>query len=475
MSLKDQLGDSYQAADNLFVLVKSWLCEHSVPQFIAVSLAGLFAAILFAIGSIYAVITSTAISIAAPVASAILKIISDTRKEGLPALGALCADSLSEFLGVEVDSADIPDGTGKNGNLKQATAIGSKVHDLLISEFVPDGKVTPESAEKAARAFSGFNVRFAVANSFISMFTELLSDGHLEQFRELGVEVAQNLSLGRLHRGALKPLIDNTITKPYDLLLRSRYRPDRLTDTQYVHAFHRGDLTEDQLKKQLEYKGYTDDDITRLIREITGRLTEAELARLVRYGDITIEQAITELNASGIPKATAERRFHATDEARADSIVSTYVNKLESQYIEGDIELAEFNTLLDKAPLSELEKQWERNYVGIVKEHPRKRLTLAQVRKSFIDGISDLDYWDRFLEAEGYSEEDQLILTYQLLLDAKKASDAADAKAKIKAKKKVTPSGGTAPLSDATVARLDRVTLPAQLSAPGDGEAVLTA
>lgn len=428
MSFNDKFAEGKEAAKAAYELTDSFLCEMKVPPFLRAPIAAIPATLILAIGLVYAAFTAFIIKSAAPVAGAILRLISEVRKEGLPELGQLSAEALSEFLGTEVSAEDIPDGTGKHGNLKQVQAIGGKLHEVLTHEFAPDGVVTPQSAEMGARAFSGFNIRFSVANAFISIMSEMLSDEHLTQFRELGVEVAQNLGLGRLHRQALKPLIRNLIEEPYDQLLRHRYRPDRLGDRQYVRAMLAGKITPEACRAELAYKGLRDADIEHAISEYTTRNADIDIHRLYRWGIITKEQAIQQLRDDGLSLEYATQRLTAIELSRTDSKVNEYVNVLEQQLVDGVLSLDAFNNLLERCPLSENEKQWERNIVGLKLDSVRKQLTWAQVKAAYIDAFITLDYVDRWLEREGYGDEESLVLELELLKENNEAIEKQKAK-----------------------------------------------
>jgi len=76
---------------------------------------------------------------------------------------------------------------------------------------------------KAAQTFAGYGVNFGVQNGILALIGSLVPETRLDEVREMGVEVAQNLGLGRLMRVALRPLVQTLIATPYTHELNTRY------------------------------------------------------------------------------------------------------------------------------------------------------------------------------------------------------------------------------------------------------------
>lgn len=362
-------------------------------------------------------------AVASSVAAGVLQLFGASRRENQSAYNTVIAEALSELFGVDVSTEDIPAGGDHRAQLARAQALGGKLHDLLTEQFGGRTGEQQGRGEKAARAFTGYGLNYATGTALLSVITEMESLGFFKEFGKIGEDVSAGLGLARLQRQALSPLIRNLIAEPFDQELRHRYRPDRLTDKQYVNAFHRGGIDENRLRDELATKGYKDEDINQLIVELTAHLTDTDLARLVRWGVISYQDAVTALVASGVPHPTAEKNLRATLLSRADSTISTYLNKLQTVYIEGQIDEGEFQKLFERLPLGDDEREWELNLVGLQKDLPRRKLTLAQMESAYIAAIIGLDEFEVWMEGEGYTENDQLVLEYLLLLKAEKAAD----------------------------------------------------
>lgn len=379
-------------------------------------------------------IADVLIQLTAPVATTVLKSLGDARNDSAQPLNTVITQALSDLLGVDFEAGDVPVGGSLGANTARARAIGDKLHSVLLAEFAPDGEVTPESGERAARAFTGFNINFGVTSAFISIVAEMFSLGQFKEFRELGVEVAENLGLGRMHRSAIKPLIDNTIAKPYDRQLRARYRQDKLSESQFVKALHRGRLTEEEVRTELAQKGLKDAYIDEVLSEFTPHLSDAELERLVRYGAMSQGDALKEMQDDGWPSAKAALKLQAIELARTDATVQAILSEYRHLVKERFMDVETFRVVLDELPLTNEQKIWEIRLAGARLDFAHLRVTQAELTSMLEHGIVDLTYADEWAKGKGYSDVDALYL--ELLYFAKeKDKDAKAAAAKAKAER----------------------------------------
>lgn len=414
-SLVDLLPQIRDSADKLADSVEAFLSDHGSPGWVSTLGGALIGGIYFGFGMLLKLVIAVLVRLGAFFATNVLTGIDAAKKDNADQFNQVIAASLSEFLGVDIAASDLPSGAGPQGASDRNAAIGGKLQELLAAQFGGLREIAPADGATNAKVFTGFALNYAISASFIGILAEAESLGFLKNFKDLGEDTASALGLGRMTRLALQPLIRNMIQQPYDLFLRSQTRPDRLTEQQYIHGFHHGDFDETFLRAKLAEKGYPEAEINRLILELTTHLAEADIERLIRYGDLSQDDGVAELNVQGIPSVTAQRLIRATEISRADSIVSSYVNKIESQYINGFIDETTFMDLLDRVPWSDEEKQRERDFVGVTLDAPQTTLTFTQVKAGIVGGILDLDYLDQWSLNQGYSDTDQLYLEFDVL------------------------------------------------------------
>jgi hypothetical protein len=427
-------------AQELHDVFEAFLAANQLPPIANQIASGLAAAQQLGLPTATGRVVAVLLQLLAPVAVGVLEAVAGAKADTKGAMNGVVAAAMTEFLGINISPDDIPTGQGIEENRARAYAIGDKLHDLLTKEFGDLAPITPERGAANARTFSGFAINFAVTNSLIGLLGELLSLGQIDQFRELGVEVAQSLGLGRLQRLALQPLIRNMIQQPYDLYLRKQLRPDRLTDVQYVHGVNAGVFQLSEVRDRLAEKGFPEPEIDRLMIDLSPHLTEGELERLMRYGDITLDQAVAELVIQGIPEVDARRRMRNQELARADAFITQYVNVLEKQVFHGALTLDAFNKLLDETPWTDTEKFWERNYVAVTLESPTHLLTFAQVKNGILEGILDFGYFDSWATSQGYADQEALVLEYEILVALDANTTKEQAKAAAAARKVAKPA-----------------------------------
>jgi hypothetical protein len=406
----------------------------ALPISWAVSSATLLGALAFMslMGALNTVIVPTVI--------AMIQAISQVRKDGAPELAKVAGAIMGEFLGFEVAEDALTGGVGVDANIARAKTLGSALHDLLTKEFGGEGAVTPESGAAAARVFSGYNMNFAAQNAVISTLFDALSVHEFENIRELGVEVAENLGLGRLHRQAMRPLIDNLIVKPYDRYMKQRYRQDSLNAQQNVQAFLSGHISDEQLRIALAQLGYADTLIDILIEQNTPHLTEREALALVTVGKLSQDQAVTALTKNGWSREFAQQKMDAIAAldliGRERQLANEIVALTKQRYMTPE----DATVSLRKLHLSEDDQQLYRDEYGTYLEHQYKHFTLSEILFMLERNLitqSDVDDWARSV---GHSEQQIMLLSlffaekdleYEEAVQKKK-----DAAAK---KKKATP------------------------------------
>jgi len=415
-------------SDKVWDAVYAQCNQHQVPAFVATILAQTAAVCVFVPLFIVAAIVQGVVGVGTWFAVTILGLFTKVRTENASDFNQVIAAALSELLGYEISPDSFSNGQGPQGLNDRITSIGKALHDLLAGEFVSGGEVTPDQGKANAEKFSGFAINFATGSAFLAILTEACSIGFLKEFRELGEQVAQSIGLGRLQRLALQPLIRNAIQQPYDMYYRNLLRADRLSEAQIVQALRAGDLTEDQARQELAYKGYPDRFIDILIDQLSLKVTASELAALIRYNLIDQQTALDGLKTQGMTEDDAKNLLASLDCVRADSHLSSHLSNMESARLAGFIGQDEFVANLQDLGIGKEETDMYLKKVSFQLERPRTTITFAQLKSGVVSGIVDFDYVDTWLKNKGYSDQDNLILTYEII----QALDTAEAKAKAK-------------------------------------------
>lgn len=365
------------------------------------------------------------------------RIIRDDKSQ---AMNTLIGDTMGEFFGADFNTSNLSTQPGQDTNLANMQAIGADIFGLLQSEFAPNGTIDEDQGQKGAEAFVGFATNFAVRSAIVGLLGEILSLGKIEDFRELGSEIAQNLGLGRLIRRALTPLIQTTIATPLQWNLNRQYRPKRLSEAQMFLGFQQGVYTEEQFTDALRQMGYRDTDVEALVKGLTAKNSVVEIAALQRHNILDHDTSIQRLRDVGFSLDAATRALIAADCERADHWVQKIVMEYGKLYEQGEIDQGQFDQFIETLPLGDIETSWVEETFHLVSKTPHRVLTVGMELKALEESIITLDEFQHAILQLGFSIGDEFTLEQIGLL----AIAAAKAKA-AKAKGKTSTSTSTTP------------------------------
>ncbi len=337
--------------------------------------------------------------------------------EQSPEFDRLVAVLVGDLLGIEVNLDEVSAKAARSTRTQKMQQVGGRLFETLEKEFAPSGVINEDQGVKAAKAFLGFVMSFAIREGNMAVITELISAGIVHNFRDFGVTMARNLGLGRLIRLAMRPLIDETIAQPMQWGLRTKYRPTVLSEATAIKAWIRGNMSEARMMRDLHRKGFRDDDIETLKLEHLRHINEDHIFRSFRWGALNLSEAAKELVGTGMDLVTAVRVLNDDSRKRADSHEARQLDEIVKARKARLIDSQQFQNELIHLHLTQTEKEAILHEVGFVLENPTRRLSIAETRKAFLDGIVDLNYVRNFLEAEGFNRQDQLVLQLQWLLD----------------------------------------------------------
>lgn len=392
----------------------------------------------------------------AAIAGSVLSGLDAVRKTLDPAFGILAVSVLGELLGTDFSPEDLPTGTDVSDHIARAEVIGSKLTTQLETEFIEGTTVTPQSGHDAANKFAGFAINFSVANGILAVIGGMVPDLHLDEIREIGEGVAQNIGLGRLVRGALRPLIQVLVTQPYTWYLNQKYHATQFKEGDLINPFTSSVMPHDTVFNAMDLLGYSVDKINALITLHQKKLSLADIDAAKRYGFLTNDQVNTKVGALGYVGNDGTLAVQVVENARADAWITKFVDAVLKDFVAGHIPQAELQQVLTSLPLGD----FERNVIlqlatysaaqHIGKPH---HLPAGEMVFAFENGLIDLGELTTFYQSLGYTDDMVTIATQVALLKTKQLEDkaaakkarqaAAAAKAAAKANPPATPSTPT--------------------------------
>lgn len=346
----------------------------------------------------------------------VLEVVDEARKSIDPTVAVISVSVLNELLGTDFTADHLATGEDVADHLARASEIGGLFHGQLLSEFKSASDVTAEAGRAAANRFTGFLINFGTATALISIAGELASFGKFEQFRELGVEVARNLGLGRLNRQVMKPLINTLITVPYQWWLNQQFHPTQFKVGDLVNPFTQELMPHDTIFQALDLEGFSQDKIELLIKLHSKKVGLTDLELFDRYGIVPRDQTLNLMRVLGYPDDISEIVLEGVDLHRADAALAKLVDSAETSVTDGHITIDDFSTLLDSLPLGHHEKAFRLQALQYKVKAPHAHLTTAQAQKAFEEGVWDLNQLEAYYTARGYSADDNATLQILTLL-----------------------------------------------------------
>ncbi len=400
---------------------------------------------------------------------AVFEIIDDLRKTLDPQFAVFSVAILNELLGTDFTVDHFAKGEDIQAHLARAQEIGFLLHKQLMSEFLgaagitldaaagtfsevtaPAGakeRITPTQGVRAAARFSGLLINFGTATGIIGTLGGLVPEVHLNELREIGEEVARNLGLGRLHRMALKPVIQILLAEPYKWFINELARPTQFKLGEVVNSFTGGIMKPEVVWTSLAREGYSDDKIKALLELHRKKLSESDVLTLFEGGHLEESQVVQYYQRLGYTEEDARAK------AEADRLKATrpYFEELRAAvvtaYADRHIDRAEMLGMIAGLPLSKEEKDYIILAADYKAKLPFTRLTIAQIEAAFSEGIIDVTEFNAHLASHGYSDDDQSILLLLTLLKLNKAKEkAAVAEARVNAKAAKKAGGSASPL-----------------------------
>jgi len=427
----------FDVAKNVYESVYDVMAhDWQLPWYIAFFWASVAGAVCLLGGVLGAVVIWVLSRIGTALAAAVLKFIDEARQGTDVSTAQISVLGLNELLGVDFSVDDMPTGTDAAGHIARAERIGGLFLQQILGEFAGHTELQPQDGVVAASRLLGFNVNFASATALVGLLGQFGTFGFIDQFREFGVEIARNLGLGRLSRGALRPVIQTLMAVPMQWMLNKQFHPTQFKIGELVNPFSGAVMDEQIIFDTAELEGYTHDKAAALIKLHRKKLTEPDLELLLRWKQFDQGAVTDQLTEMGWPVELHPTLFTLADRRRADLRLTALIDKLETRVEDGHMTVDELSTALDNLPLGDTEKSFILAATTYTAKVPSKHLTIAEIQSAFEQGVLTVDDLSARFAAQGFSPDDVNILTILTLAKfaaaeavaaAKKA--AADAKA----------------------------------------------
>jgi hypothetical protein len=340
-------------------------------------------------------------------------------------MSAMIASLLEDMLWVKVEADPFEAGYSKTGRAGEMAAVGGTLFGTLERELAVNGTDTQVTAGLGgAASFMGYLIEFAVRESNVGFFSELLPEWcvQFKGLRDYGENLARNLGLGRLGRRALQPLVNVLCTIPLQWYMNKTYTPYLPAPAEIFRGFNAGFFTKDQLDTYLSYHGIPLSVYGAIEMEYLWHPSASDAMNLERAG--------------GTDRATVEnliRRhgYNTVDAAFAyDTAITGAVLSIQSRGLEyallgaklGGAGIANFEQVVNSMMLLPEEKAAWLSIAQLFQTTPHRALSVAQLEEAFIEGILTFSELEQGFQLHGYSPQDVQTLGLLTLLKQQKAT-----------------------------------------------------
>lgn len=358
----------------------------------------------------------------------LIKLVGDVSNDAESGFGFLVAATLGELFGVEVDPATVA--TRVSGPDRQAVAskIGKTITNTLFSGVAanPAGGITP--SDVAANQYLAVVMNMELNGWIESWVTDGLSAHFLEKYGDLKDGIARVLGLGRMSRQVFAAPLQVLVHRPYLDLLQQKYRNKEANEQAAVRSFFRGEIPRSDLSVMLGNQGYTEQQIEWAITDHQKFISDAQIQFLLSRGTWTDGDATQYLQQTGWDTVGAQTLVALWADQRTHKYRLQMVEAAEKAFIDGDIQIDQWQSIVESAGLTDDEQTWILKVAGMKREMKVTHLSLGQIEQGVLDGIMNLNDVKTWAQRVGMPADEEAYLELMILFKQNKESATAQAK-----------------------------------------------
>jgi hypothetical protein len=358
--------------------------------------------------------------------------------QGIEPITGLGGDLAYSFVSILVDGLSGMTPTAESGNLTGLAPAAQAMFDRILAPLAgltaaANPSTSGAGIENAQRALGGI-VAVHLHTWIVNILANLTGLGVLKYINSFDECVTGSLNARALGRGAMRPYLDTFIAKPLQADLYTALPLEVGSTAQLVKRYIRGNMSGDDLKRELRKRGYDDSVVEDMMLDAAKLLDTAAIVYLAKHGTWTDDQCIQALQQAGYPETFAKAVFYYQYDALVRDQTEVLADELVTLTKDRRMDTAGLGDALQKMGFTDEEVSIYKQRAAYAQEIPR-RISYTQVKNLYQESLVDLDYVLAFLRDEGYSTDDANLLA---LLDFTKKQDRDKTKAYLLAKDRAT-------------------------------------
>ena len=220
---------------------------------------------------------------------------------------------------------------------------------LILPATRPEGGIAPLDGIRGAEKYLSINMKFQMDAWLLHLIGDFFSMGKIKSLKDLPNAISWSFGLGWLSWLVMGTPFKMTIADPMEQYFNTVYRPTRLNPAQAAEAVRKGMITASQYNLLMATLGYPD-WITNIIFKLSYKdLPDTILRRLYSLQLITEDQLIKEYQRKGYTQAQAVLLSKLFALNRKLDLIDKVVDEATDQYKAGFLTFATLSGYLDQA------------------------------------------------------------------------------------------------------------------------------
>ena len=350
---------------------------------------------------------------ATPFLKSLVTIVTGLLAPGMNVLGELTHEYVTQVAGRGLEKS--PGGLPvPGGPAKDATGfVFDQIMAPLLNVLTPSSPGRVGAGEENAQHILGTIISLHLSTWMVNILSNMTGLGFLKWINSFDDAITSGISARGFSRMATRPYLDKFVVTPAARDLNMRYPLEFGSVAALLKRYLRGKESPEAVKAMLRGKGYDDSTVEDLLLEAAKLFSVDDLAYLMDAGNYTLDDSVQALVQQGYPESVARGKLGKHYWDLVDSQLRLLAGELVTACVDRRLDTDTLRYLLGKMGFSQEEVNAWVVHAATLQEI-NIRLTLAQVKDLYNEGIEDLNFVQGWLDSEGYSMEDRdrLVLLY---------------------------------------------------------------
>jgi len=350
---------------------------------------------------------------ATPFLKVLVRVAIGILKPGMDVLAVLTHEYVTQVVGQGREKTprglSVPGGPAKDAT----SVVFDQIMAPMLNLLTPSSPGRVGAGEENAQHILGTIISMHLSTWMINIISNITGLGALKWINSFDDAITSGISARSFSRMATRPYLDKYVVTPAARDLNLRYPLAIGGVGALLKRYIRGNMTAEELKFGLRGQGYDDETVGDLLLDSLKLFSVDDLVYLMDGGVFTLDDAVEALKQQGYPENVARTKLCKPYWDRVDAQYRSLASSLVAAFIDRRIDNTTVRYLLQRAGFDQEEINAMVARGATLQEIPI-RLSLAQVRELYNEGVEDLAFVQGFLQDEGYSPDDvdRLVLLY---------------------------------------------------------------